>query len=162
MDVRLFSPDDEVALQSLLASHPVYTERITGYPPGPSDALSLLISRPESVAEADKIVVGGWEGGNLVGVIDIIRGYPDAARAFIGLLLVAPSARRRGFGSELLGWVQRSCKTCDRVRVALIDSVPDAAGFWEHHGFRPTGETRPWRYGPVESVSRIYERSLPL
>ena len=44
--VRDLAADDVDALQRLLESVPTYSERVTGYPPGPSDALSALITVP--------------------------------------------------------------------------------------------------------------------
>ena len=44
------------AVQELIESDPGYTERITGYPPGSSDAQSLLMMRPESIPEDAKLV----------------------------------------------------------------------------------------------------------
>jgi GNAT superfamily N-acetyltransferase len=162
VNIRRFDPDEEGALQALLESDPAYAERITGAPPGPSDALSLLIGRPEGVDPADKVVLGGWEGERLVGVLDLIRGYPDADRVFVGLLLIDPSARGRGLGRELLGAIEAHRGSASVARLSIVDANAGVTGFWEREGFRPTGETRPWRYGRVESVSRLFERPLPL
>ena len=75
------------ALQELIESDPGYTERITGYPPGPADAQSLLMMRPEGLPEEAKVVLGAFVT-NLVAVVDLLRGYPNDHTAFIGLLEV--------------------------------------------------------------------------
>lgn len=162
MNIRRIGPHDEAALQALLESDPEHAERLTGYPPGPSDALSLLIGRPEGVDAEAKTVLGGWEGDRLVGVLDLVRGHPDPSRILIGLLFVAPSARGRGVGRALLGAIDEHRGEATIARLAVVDATADATGFWERAGFAATGGTRPWRYGRVESVSRLFERPLPL
>lgn len=91
---------DEPGLQALIESDPGFAERITGYPPGPSDALSLLISRPADLDERDKIVRGirapVRTGAELIGVVDVLRGWPDEHTAHLGLLFVHPAHRREG------------------------------------------------------------------
>lgn len=79
-----------------MESDPRYAQRITGYPPGPSDALSLLLSRPPGLAESDKLACGVFEavragavdgvGGVLVAVIDVLLGWPDEYTAHLGPL----------------------------------------------------------------------------
>jgi uncharacterized protein len=56
--LRPVTPDDVDALQELIESDSGYTGRITGYPPGPADAQSLLMMRPEGLAEDAKLVLG--------------------------------------------------------------------------------------------------------
>lgn len=46
IELRDIEPDDVAALQALIESDPDYTERVTGHPPGPADAQSLLQIRP--------------------------------------------------------------------------------------------------------------------
>lgn len=162
MNIRPVGPDDEQALQHLLESDPGYTERITGYPPGPSDALSLRIGRPDGAPEEAKLVLGGWRGDDLVAVLDLVRGHPDPDRVLVGLLLVHPAHRRLGLGRELLRTVDRHAAEATVARAAIVDANEEVTGFWHALGFRATGETRPYRYGRIESISRILERPLPL
>lgn len=58
LTLRELGERDVEALQSLLESDPDYTERVTGYPPGPADALSLLMMRPGGLPEDRKVVLG--------------------------------------------------------------------------------------------------------
>lgn len=155
--------DDEDALQVLLESEPDYSVRVTGYPPGPSDALSLLMMRPESVPESHKVVLGVFHGEDLVAVVDLLRGYPAPELVFIGLLLVHPQRQRSGVGAATMAAVERYAgqwREVRRFRLAVVDTNAPVLGFWRRMGFVPTGETRPYRYDFLESTTRLYEKDL--
>ena len=95
---------DVDAVQELIESDPGYTERITGYPPGAADAQSLLMMRPEGLAEEAKVVLGVWDGEQLVAVVDLLRGYPNAHTGFIGLLEVHGGHQGKGSGVRRTSW----------------------------------------------------------
>jgi hypothetical protein len=86
LELREIEPDDVDAVQELIESDSGYTERITGYLPGSSDAQSLLMMRPDNFPEDRKVVLGAWAAGGLVAVVDLLRGYPNDRTVFIGLL----------------------------------------------------------------------------
>ena len=58
--LRPIAVEDVDALQDLIESDPGYTERVTGYPPGPADAQSLLMMRPDGLAEDAKVATAFW------------------------------------------------------------------------------------------------------
>jgi GNAT superfamily N-acetyltransferase len=153
------------ALQELIESDPGYTERITGYPPGPADAQSLLMMRPEHLAEDAKVVLGGFQDGRLVAVVDLLRGYPNERTAFIGLLQVHWNHQGLGLGKATYELVQQYVETTwpevRTLRLAVVDTnARVATGFWLRQGFEPTGEERPYRYDRLESTARLYEKRL--
>jgi uncharacterized protein len=163
MKLREITPADVDAVQALIESDPGYTERITGYPPGPSDAQSLLMMRPEVLKE--KVVLGAFDGEQLTAVIDLLRGYPNEHTAFIGLLEVHKDHQGRGAGSaayrlieEYVGTSWREVRT---LRLAVVDTnAEQAAGFWRKQGFELTGEEKPYKYDKLESTARLYEKQL--
>ena len=162
VEIRPLGGDDVDALQRLLELDPGYSERVTGYPPGPSDALSALISRPETVAEDHKHGHGLWLDGALTAFIDTVEGYPDDLTATIGLVMVAPAARREGLGTRLHDAVmgemhQRGIRT---MRMPIVATVAtDAEPFARSAGYRPTGEVKEHRYSQLESTVAIWSRS---
>lgn len=65
------------------------------------------------------------------------------------MLFVAPGARGKGFGRQLVNYVTRHCGV---RRVDVNEQNPQAAGFYERMGFRTAGATRPTpRAGPTPS-----------
>jgi uncharacterized protein len=163
--LRPVTPDDVDALQELIESDPGYTERITGYPPGPADAQSLLMMRPEGLAEDAKLVLGGFVDDRLVAVVDLLRGFPNDHTAYIGLLEVHWNHQGTGLGKAAYEEVQRYVETSwpeiDTLRLAIVDTnARIATGFWQKVGFTATGEERPYRYDKLESTARLYEKPL--
>ena len=166
MELRPITPADVDAVQALIESDPGYTERITGYPPGESDAQSLLMMRPEGLAEEAKVVLGAFDDGELVAVVDLLRGFPNERTAFIGLLEVHAAYQGRGHGSTTYALVQQYVETTwpevRTMRLAVVDTNAQVAtGFWQRQGFEATGEVRPYRYDKLESKARLYEKQLP-
>lgn len=159
--LRPIAEGDVAALQTLLESDPGYTERVTGSPPGPADALSLLIGRPEGAYEDDKLVLGGWLGDDLVCVVDVLRHWPDEQTAHVGLLLVDARMQRRGLGRralELLDDVAECWADLQLWRVAVLGTNEQVGGFWQRVGFVATGEVRPYRYASLLTQAVVYQR----
>ncbi|HEY3515295.1 GNAT family N-acetyltransferase [Kribbella sp. NPDC051137] len=165
LGLRAIGPADVDAVQELIEADPGYTERITGYPPGAADAQSLLMMRPEGLAEDAKVVLGAFDGEALVAVADLLRGYPKDGTAFIGLLQVHAEHQGRGYGSTTYSLVQQYVESTwpevRTMRLAVVDTNAEVAtGFWERQGFVATGEARPYRYDKLESTARLYEKQL--
>lgn len=163
--LRPIGVEDVDALQELIESDPGYTERITGHPPGSSDAQSLLMMRPPDLPEDAKLVLGAFEDERLVAVVDLLRGYPNDHTAYIGLLEVHWNHQGLGFGRATYELVQQYVETrwteVRTLRLAIVDTNAHVAtGFWRKQGFEPTGEERPYRYDKLESTTRLYEKRL--
>ncbi|MFJ3383384.1 MULTISPECIES: GNAT family N-acetyltransferase [unclassified Curtobacterium] len=162
-EVRDLAQDDVDALQELLESFPAYAERITGYPPGPSDALSAVISVPPGFDPAGKRSIGLLEDGQLVAFADVLLGYPDPATAYIGLLIVHGSRRGDGLGRRLHDAVidrVRQETGASRTRLGIVDSNADVAEpFWTALGYERTGEIKPYRYDKLRSTVSMWARS---
>lgn len=165
MRLREIAAADVDAVQELIESDAGYTERITGYPPGPADAQSLLMMRPEGLAEDQKVVLGGYVTERLVTLLDVLRGYPNERTAFIGLLQVHKDHQGRGTGSAAYRAVERYVEETwpevTTMRLAVVDTnAAYARAFWEKQGFEATGEAKPYKYDKLESISRLYEKQL--
>ncbi|HEX4584898.1 MAG TPA: GNAT family N-acetyltransferase [Burkholderiaceae bacterium] len=156
-------PSEMAELQRVLEAAPRYAELVTGVPPGRADAQSTYSILPEGKTYDDKFVFGIYLGGSMVGCADVIRGYPDAATATLGLLLIAEPFQRRGIGdaayreieARVLAW-----EPCDRIRIAVVGTNASVIPFWQRLGFVPTGQTRPYRYGSVVSEAIYLEKPL--
>ena len=162
------SADGDVgALQDLLESVPDYALRITGYPPGPSDGLSALLSVPDGFDPAGKVGLGLWEGERLVAFADVLLGYPSPAVAYIGLLVVRGGEQGRGLGRAMhdavVGRVRAASgrSGVERLRLGIVASNASVAEpFWRALGYEPTGEEKPYRYDHLVSTVALWERPL--
>jgi len=166
---------DVAALQDLLESVPDYALRITGYPPGPSDGLSALLSVPDGFDPAGKVGLGLWEGERLVAFADVLLGYPSPAVAYIGLLVVRGGEQGRGLGRAMHDAVVERVRVASgrsgvgrsgversrRLRLGIVASNASVAEpFWRALGYEPTGEEKPYRYDHLVSTVALWERPL--
>ena len=155
--------DDMDALQRVLEAAPRYAERLTGAPPGAADAQSTYTVLPDGKSYDDKFVLGVFAGDTLVGCVDLIRGYPDPATAHIGLLLIAEAYEGRGIGRAAFAQVEAfviGWRTCTQLRLGVLADHRRAHRFWTALGFLPTGERKPYRYGPIATDVVVYAKPL--
>jgi RimJ/RimL family protein N-acetyltransferase len=155
--------DDEVSLQRLLEAAPRYAKIAEGAAVSASAAVEVFEALPSGKGYEDKFVFGFYAGQALVACADLIRSYPNADTAFIGLLLVSEAHEGKGYGSKAFAGlcsVVQEWGTCSRFRLAVIDTNQKAHGFWAKHGFSPTGESKPRNVGGVQCEVLMYERAL--
>lgn len=168
--VRPLSPADAAAVQHLLEAGGGFTERIRGRAPAPGDGLAILTDLPPDAAPEAKLVLGLLSSGpdtgpeDLLGLVDVIRDWPEPGTAHIGLLLTHQDHRGRGLGRllhESLLAQLRALGGTDRLRIGIVATNSEvAAPFWERLGYLPTGEVRPFADGPVRSTTTILARPL--
>ena len=106
-------------------------------------ALELLTVCPASKNPAkDKFVMGFYDHGNLIGILDIIRDYPENFTWTIGYLMVHPILQSQGTGSSIINDLQQSLAHGDirKLRCAVQSQNPRALGFWQKNGFTVIGE----------------------
>jgi RimJ/RimL family protein N-acetyltransferase len=100
--VSRLSRSDTSDLQRLYEQCSDYHEMEEGIPTRPDAAEHLLAAIPPGKDSADKHVLGVRTlNGELIGVLDLIRDYPNTHEWWVGLLLLAPQMRGSGLGGEL-------------------------------------------------------------
>jgi GNAT superfamily N-acetyltransferase len=156
-------PEDVAELQRVLEGAPGYCERVLGGLPGPGEGQSLYTTLPEGKGYEDKFVYGIFRNGDMVGCLDVVRGYPADNVAFLGLLLIAEAHQGQGIGRAVYEQIEAHCRSWPgirRIRLAVVETNAMVIPFWDKMGFRRTEETRPYQYGPVQSMSIIFEKTL--
>lgn len=82
----------------------------------------------------------------------------------LGLMLISEPHRGKGIGRRALQLLERFVQdwgTCDRIRIAVVQSNAGVMPFWISQGFTPTGESRAYRYGSVQSEVVVLEKRFP-
>lgn len=130
-------PDDIDRLQAVLEAAPGYSLAVEGKLPTPDAAIELLDALPPGKGHSDKSVYEIALEAELVGCLEMVRGYPEADIAFIGLLLFQERSQRRGYGPQVLRLAEAIGISwqCRALRIAVIDTNPRALAFWEREGF---------------------------
>jgi RimJ/RimL family protein N-acetyltransferase len=102
LDIVLAREADLPAIQALFEGDPGYFLLVQGTPPDASEARSLIRELPDGKSYADKFVYTVRRDGELLGVIDLIRDYPDPGTWFLGLIFLSCAARGTGLAAHLI------------------------------------------------------------
>lgn len=151
------------ALQHVLDSVPRYARAITGAPFGPDEARQTFTGLPHGKTMTDKFVLGVYRDNEMIGCVDLVRGYPVATTAMLGLLVVVEELQGSGFGSRacrLAEEIVRAWGVCDRIRIGVVANNGPAFPFWSEMGFIPTGEVTPYTHGSLSSEIVVLEKPL--
>ncbi len=155
--------DEIVAVQRLHERAADYVFNVTGLPPRETEGESFFSELPPGRSAEDKFCGALLEGEDWVGCVDIVRGWPDARTAIIGLLLLVPAARGRGVGEAALQRIEQQVggwPGIDTLRVAVAASNAGALPFWRRMGFVAVGEPKPWTQGVVTTTVQPMQRPL--
>jgi GNAT superfamily N-acetyltransferase len=129
---------DAPALQRLCDRCSEYFEMEEGVPTPRGAAEHVLKNLPPRNTYADKHDLGiVAPGGELVGVLDLVRDCPAESEWWLGLLLLAPDARSAGLGSRILGEVERVIAAAGGTAIYLgvLEQNGPGERFWRRHGF---------------------------
>ena len=153
---------DEAEVDRLLDRLTRYSMLVDGVPKMRDGARHLLTATPPGKKAEDKHVFKVVYGADTVGIIDIIKDYPQNGVAFIGLLAIAEDSHRQGLGRQtyqgLEALAQQQMKA-SIIRLAIVDANP-VEGFWERMGFERTGEVRPYTGEAVVGNAVLMEKAL--
>ena len=138
---RRLTDEDLPALLALCESNPAYYE-LYGERPTLENQAQALRELPPGCQADQKEFLGFLAQGELVAVMDVVRGYPDERSAYVGLLMVDGAWHGRGVGTLIMRAELRRLRAegLSRVRLAYIEGNEPARKFWAKLGFEPTGE----------------------
>ena len=157
------SPIDFELLQRALESAPDYWLRLTGKFPGSSAAAETFRALPDEKTASDKFVFGIFNGRELIGCADIVRGYPNSETAMLGLLLLGEAHQHRGIGRSAYEAIEDILNSWEKVRMVRIGVVAvneSVLPFWKSLGFTETGVRRPYQDAGIISETIVLEKSL--
>lgn len=150
---------DVPALQDLHERCHVFLELLYGHPPEPDSAAQLLAELPEGRSAEDKFLFGLYlEGAQpMAGVLESIRGFPDAGEWFIGFLVLDPAYRSAGLGTRFVqafeGWVRS--QGASGLRLIVSERNSGATRFWQSQGYTVTGTAQHRAHGREHTVLRM-------
>jgi ribosomal protein S18 acetylase RimI-like enzyme len=161
--VRTLDFDDGEAVQAFCERCADYIELLTGLPPGPAEAQSLFIGLPEGKDYDDKLLMGIFDRSNhLIGVLDVIRNYPDPGVWHVGLMMLEPERRGQGLGEKLYrafeGWA--AAAGAAHIRLGVVEHNERAYRFWQRMGFETVERRPPERWGSRENVTIVMRKPI--
>lgn len=103
---------------------------------------------------ADKLSLGIYTKGQLVGVVDILLHYATQEEMMLGLLLLHPDCRGQKLGvwvhQELLKIAQKN--KARYMRIGVVTQNEKALVFWQKLGYREIKRTAPRQFGNRENI----------
>lgn len=154
-------------LQRVLESASLYWKRIANKVIEPTGAQSIFQALPDGKTYADKHVFGVYHSDHpsnqMIGCIDLIRGFPDSQTAMLGLLIISESHQKLGLGKasfEALEKLILSWPEMRKVRIGVVGTNSIVLPFWKSVGFVETGMRRPYEDNGVVSETIVLEKAL--
>ena len=147
MQVRELGPDDARVFQALrlAALRECPSAFASSYEE--EHEISIAVVAERLVAKADRCVLGAWLGSDLVGMLGLKREEMRklAHKAYIWGMYVAPRARRRGVGRELIAQALSRAASMTGVRQITLGvnaANAEAIALYEAAGFTSFGIER--------------------
>lgn len=140
-DVRRFTEEDVSDIYELCKGNPTYYHHMK-MEPTCENIKSVLTELPPGVTMKDKFFLGFYRERELIAILDLITGYPDAETAYIGWFMMKKALQGKGIGSQMIGEILCCLKTAgfQCVRLGYVKGNPESEGFWRKNGFLPTGK----------------------
>lgn len=137
--IRPLSPADDRALMIELSDAcRDFHELINGSYDAEREVEDIFLGLPPKRTLADKIVWGiARDDGRLAGVIELVRGYPDADCLWLGLLLFRPERRGAGLGVAVMSGLERWAAESGfrSLGLGVVEHNESAVRFWLSRGF---------------------------
>lgn len=141
---ELCSKSNVEELQDLCESCSDYYTLIEGRSVSSNGADELFLDVPPGKNLYDKMVLGIYYKKNnnssneLLGVIDLVKDYPNKNTWFIGLMIIRPDARNKNLGrkvyTELLNWALKN--DISTIQLGVLQENKRAYKFWKNIGFK--------------------------
>jgi RimJ/RimL family protein N-acetyltransferase len=150
-------------LQEVYEKTPGYFIKVRGTPAEPQAAERTFSMIPDGMSYEDKFTFGMFLKSELIGIVDLIRGYPDDRTAFIGLFLIAEPYQKLKLGFQSFHELEsevRKWPEVQKLRLSVLETNSQVIPFWKKCGFSPTGERKPHEEGIVKSEHILFEKML--
>lgn len=135
--MKPLTAEDRSRLEILCQECTDFFELIEGRPGSRETAAELLGPLPSNITVGVKSIIGLEREGELIGVVELLAGFPLPNEWYVGLLLLRPDVRCTGTGTIVWEALLKRMKFEGAVVIRLIvqKQNPGARRFWERQGF---------------------------
>ena len=163
MIIRALHPTDDRALvDAFFQSAADYIRIERGQDPGPDVTDEFFTDTPPGCDPMQNMRLGLFDGSRLIALSDTAFGYPDPDDAYLGLMIVIPTARGTGAGPRLLQHIEDEARArrCKALYLAVLEANPRGRAFWEREGFTTRLTDRPVTLGAKTQMTRRMGKAL--
>jgi ribosomal protein S18 acetylase RimI-like enzyme len=154
---RRLSLEDIGVVQGLMEKCLDYMLLVDGHPADPDEVEKEFQEVPSGNSLEDKFVFGIVnQQKDLVGLMDVVRSYPEQKIWWIGLFLFIPEVRSRGIGQKVLeGFIKYvRAHGGKAIMLGVVEENMRAYKFWTKVGFEFIRMTEPRQFGDkIQTVS---------
>ncbi len=161
--IHRLQPEDIEAVQALFEKCLDFMLLVDGRAAGPQAAREEFQSVPPGWSLADKFLFGIVDQQkDLVGYLDVMRGYPQEGAWWIGLLLLVPQVRSQGLGQKVTQGFTDYIRTNHgrEIMLGVVENNQSAYKFWTRMGFELVRVTEPQQFGNKTQTVSILRRSI--
>jgi ribosomal protein S18 acetylase RimI-like enzyme len=160
LSARRLDQNDQARLAAFCRNCSDFFELVEGRAGSEDTADELLNVAPPNVAREKKFVFGFERGVSLVGVVDMIDGFPEPGGWYVGILLLAPGERSQGLGRALWVSLERWLlgRKADAVRLIVQEQNTGAMRFWRSLGFDTEAKVQQVLHGRTNQTWRLAKR----
>lgn len=161
ISVKRLTVADSQRLEELCVACTEFFQLIEGQPGGRETAAEILGPLSPSIKVGKKSIFGLEKGNELIGVVEVLAGYPLPDEWYVGLFLLRPDARRAGAGTSIWSGLRQwmNLKGVATVRLVVQKQNPGARRFWERQGLTVEKETVT-NIGTIESQAWLLRCSI--
>lgn len=107
-----------------------------------AERIEELINKEGSVI----LIAEDDDSGELLGCVHLEK---QNEKCYLGMLTVNPNLQKKGLGKMLLAESEALAQfwDCTSIFMTVISLRKELIAWYQKHGFRPTGETKPFPYG---------------
>jgi ribosomal protein S18 acetylase RimI-like enzyme len=161
--VKQLSLEDITAVQALCGKCLDYMLLVDGRPADPIEVEKDFFEVPPGNQPEDKFIFGIVNVQNeLVGLLDVVRSYPEPKVWWIGLLMFLPEVRSQGMGRKVLEGFVEFVRANDgqAIMLGVVEENVRAWQFWSRVGFELVRVTEPRQFGNKTHTVRIMRRNI--
>lgn len=125
-------------------------------------AEELFDDLPQGKTNEDKMIIGLFKReGEIIGIIEALRGYPDKDCWFIGQMMLNPAYRENGMGRNFyLGYERWVCNQgISKIRLGVLQENKRAYRFWQELGFEKIYTKENYKIKEKETTVYVMEKN---
>ena len=145
-EIRSVGEEDLTTVLALMEGNAPYYEIQSQEMPSLRSIREDMAALPPRCTQEQKHYVGLWQDGKLVGVLDLVEGYPRERTLWVGFLMVAAPLHRQGVGRTIVQALPGAAADAgmDSIRLGCLKGNTKGHDFWLAMGFQDLrdGEVR--------------------
>ena len=162
MLIRPLNPDtDRLLVDAFFLASADYIRLERGEDPTPLVTEEFFTDAPPGCDPAQSLRLGLFDP-DLIAVAETGFGYPTATDAYLGLMMVHPTARGSGVGVTLLRHLEQAARDrqMHNLYLGVLDANPQGRAFWQREGFTLALADRPITLGQKTQLAHRLVKPL--